>query len=99
MEVTSLERKPAIPPADGASLNLLAERCSRVRGGVLGTSCKKKKRKKVINHATFLYPITNYIFLTIIVFSLPCSLVVSCCVETLDNSKAITGYFGRFVSH
>lgn len=35
--VTSLERKPAIPPADGASLNLLAEICSRVSGGVLGT--------------------------------------------------------------
>ena len=36
VEATSLERKPAIPPADGASLNLLADRCSRVRGGVLG---------------------------------------------------------------
>lgn len=34
VEVTSLERKPAIPPADGESLNLLAEICSRVRGGV-----------------------------------------------------------------
>lgn len=35
VEVLSLERKPAIPPADRASLNLLAERWSRVRGGVL----------------------------------------------------------------
>lgn len=34
VEVTSPERKPAIPPAVGASLNLLAEMCSRVRGGV-----------------------------------------------------------------
>lgn len=37
VEVTSLDRNPAIPPADGESLNLLAERCSRVRGGVLVT--------------------------------------------------------------
>lgn len=35
VEVLSLERKPAIPPADGASLNLVAERCSIVRGGDL----------------------------------------------------------------
>ena len=43
--VTSLERKPAIPPADGESLNLLAERCSRVRGGVLGTRSKTEKNQ------------------------------------------------------
>lgn len=35
VEVLSLERKPAILPANGASLNLLAERYSVVRGGVL----------------------------------------------------------------
>lgn len=35
VDALSLERKPAIPPADGASLNLVAERCSIVRGGVL----------------------------------------------------------------
>lgn len=34
---TPAERKPAIPPDDGASLNLLAERCSKVSGGVLET--------------------------------------------------------------
>jgi hypothetical protein len=35
-EVTSLDRKPAIPPpAKGVSLNLLAEMWSRVRAGLL----------------------------------------------------------------
>lgn len=35
-EVTSLDRKLAIPPpAEGLSLNLLAERWSRVRAGLL----------------------------------------------------------------
>lgn len=37
VEVLSLERKPAIPPADETSLNLLAERYNMLRGGVLGT--------------------------------------------------------------
>ena len=54
-EVTSLQRKPAIPPADGASLNLLAERCSRVKGGVLGIWCKTER----LNHTAFLSPVLN----------------------------------------
>lgn len=44
--VTSLVRKPAIPPAEeaGASLNLLADRWSSVRGGDLRTHCRVSAR-------------------------------------------------------
>lgn len=77
VEVTSLERKPAIPPADGASLNLLAERCSRVRGGVL----EKERRLLRIMQEIFLW----------IYNKLPCCLVASCCVETPDDGEAVRG--------
>jgi hypothetical protein len=48
-EVTSLDRKLAIPPApaEGESLNLLAEMWSRVRGGVLDRKRQKEKVRRI----------------------------------------------------
>lgn len=52
VEATSLQKKPAIPPADGASANLLAERCSRVSGGLLGTETDTQYCRSHGTHST-----------------------------------------------
>lgn len=64
VEATSLEKKPAIPPADGASLNLLAEMCSRVRGGLLGTWCKTQ-----CNESHGISSTNGFKYLTVLLYS------------------------------
>lgn len=78
-KLLSLERKPAILPADGASLNLVAERCSIVRGGVLDK--QKQNHSLRITEESFV-SIYNH---------LPCRLVCSSCVETLNDGEAVHG--------
>ena len=101
MDVTSLDRKPAIPPdpAEGASLNLLAERWSKVRGGVLMMEGDRdiEREEGGVKYMTA----ENWVCFTALrkrVPVLPCRLVVSRRVQTLDDGKAVGRDLGSVVA-